>query len=74
VNRRQRRRARLMARHNRFYQSYVRHLPRTPLDAPLERGRVYHLVMQHDAWCDFYSSKTCNCDPIISRHVEPRTS
>ena len=71
MNRRQRRRARSAARHNRFYQTYVRHLPRVPLDAPLERGRVYHLVVHHDHWCAFYSGRACNCNPIVSRHAEP---
>jgi hypothetical protein len=52
----------------------VQHLPRVPLDAPLERGRVYHVVMAHDAWCAIYSGKECNCSPIISRHAEPRRS
>jgi hypothetical protein len=63
MNRHQRRRARRMTRHNKFYQTYVRHLPRIPLDAPLDRGRVYHLVVQHDEWCQF-----------VSRYVEPRRS
>jgi hypothetical protein len=33
------------AKQNRLYNDYVRHLPRVPLDAPYERGRLYHMVM-----------------------------
>lgn len=40
--RHERRRARAMRGHNAFYTDYVAHLPRIPLDAPLEPGRVYH--------------------------------
>jgi hypothetical protein len=71
MNRHQRRRARRIAHHNKFYRNYVRHLPRLPIDAPLERGRVYHMVFHHDEWCAFYSGAPCNCNPIISRHAEP---
>ena len=74
MNRHQRRRAARMTRHNRFYETYVRHLPRVALDAPREAGRVYHLVVHHDEWCDFYSGKPCNCQRIISQHVEPSRS
>jgi hypothetical protein len=49
MNRHDRRRARSQARHNRFYHDYVRHLPTERLDAPLMRGRVYHLAIHHDA-------------------------
>jgi hypothetical protein len=72
MNRHQRRRARSMARHNHVYGSYVRHLPRVALDAPLERGRVYHDVFFHDEWCGIYSGAECNCRSLFSRHVEPR--
>jgi len=68
------RRARKMAGENDFYTGYVKHLPSIPIDAPLERGRVYHTVVQHDEWCTFYDNKECNCNPIISRHVEPERS
>jgi hypothetical protein len=59
-----------MARHNRFYESYVRHLLRVALDAPLERGRVHHDVFLHDAWCGIYRGRDCNCQPLVSRQVE----
>jgi len=72
-NRHERRRARKLA-HTNFYEQYVQHLPQIPLDAPLERGRVYHTVMQHDDWCAFYDGKECNCNPIITRHIEPKRS
>ena len=74
MNRHQRRRARKMAGHNKFYNDYIRHLPQVALDAPLERGRLYHTVVHHDEWCAFYDDKDCNCDPNISRHVEPKRS
>jgi len=45
------------ARENGFHTSYVQHLPRVPLDAPLERGRVYHTVVHHDEWCAIYNDK-----------------
>ena len=54
MNRHQRRRAGKMAGHNKFYNDYIRHLPQVALDAPLERGRLYHTVVQHDEWCAFY--------------------
>jgi hypothetical protein len=69
--------ARARKRHTDFYSSYVRHLPRVPVGAPLERGRVYHLVLHHDDWCRFYDTENvadCNCDAVISQHVEPRRS
>jgi hypothetical protein len=74
MNRHQRRRAAAQARHTTFYQKYVRHLPRVALGAPLEAGKVYHLVTFHDEWCAFYSGRGCNCNPVFSRHVEPERS
>jgi hypothetical protein len=74
MNRRERRRARAMAQHNDFYNNYITHLPTVPPGAPLERGRVYHMVMHHDDWCSIYSGGGCNCDPIITRHVDPKRS
>jgi hypothetical protein len=73
MNRHERRRAAARTRkaHNSFYGRYVQHLPQVPLDAPLERGRVHHLVCFHDDWCAFYEGKDCNCNPIITRHAEP---
>lgn len=61
-------------RHDRFYQTYIRHLPRIPIDAPYERGRVYHTCIHHDAWCRFYETENfgdCNCNPSVSRYIEP---
>jgi len=63
-----------MERRSSFYRSYVRHLPEVPLDAPLELGRRNHLVIHHDQWCAFYDDEECNCNPFITRHVEPRRS
>jgi hypothetical protein len=65
------------AKHDTFYQEHIRHLPQVPLDAPFERGRVYHTCVHHDAWCRFYDTENpgdCNCEPEITRHVEPRRS
>ena len=74
MNRHERRRARRIAQENKFYLNYIQHLPQIPLDAPHERGRVYHLVFNHDGWCAFYDGGACNCNPHITRHVEPKRS
>ena len=73
MNRKQRR-ARAKKGHTDFYNKYVKHLPCVPLDVPMERGKVYHHIVHHDDWCAFYSGEACNCNPIITRHVEPRRS
>jgi hypothetical protein len=66
------RNGKVVRQHNDFYTRHVARLPQVPLDAaPLERGRVYHRVIQHDEWCAYFRGKKCNCDPIVSRHVEP---
>ena len=64
-------------RHDAFYRDYVRHLPQVPLDAPLKSGKLYHLVFAHDDDCAIYNKPNgsladCTCDPVVSRHVEPR--
>jgi hypothetical protein len=75
MNRHERRRSKAMARENTFYTDYIRHLPSVPIDAPLERGRLYHIVMHHDEWCAIYDGKgQCNCNPIVTRHIEPKRS
>jgi hypothetical protein len=74
MNRHERRRAEKKARENKFYNEYVRHLPPVAQDAPYESGRIYHTVMMHDDWCAIYSGKGCNCNPIITRHIEPKRS
>ena len=61
-------------RESKFFNEYVSKLPRVPLDAPLERGRVYHTVMQYDDWCSIYDGKECNCNPVVSRYIEPKRS
>lgn len=78
MNRHERRaaqaRERRMRWHNNFYLGYIRNLPQIALDAPFERGRVYHTVFHHDNWCRFYDHgrlADCNCRPAISRYVEP---
>jgi hypothetical protein len=62
------------AREDSFYNNYIAHLPQVPVDARPEPGRIYHLVMHHDAWCAIYKDKPCNCEPIVTRHVEPKRS
>lgn len=67
-------RARRMRANDRFYLDHIRHLPQVPLDAPYERGRVYHTCFHHDDCCRFYDRgliEDCNCNPIVTRHVEP---
>jgi len=64
-------------RHNALYDSYVRHLPVVPLEAPLQPGVIDHLVFHHDNWCRFYDSNSlseCNCNPVVTRHREPTRS
>jgi hypothetical protein len=71
MNRHERRREAKMNAHNNFYNEYIKHLPQVPVDAPIERGTVHHMVVMHDDWCAFYDDKECNCNPIITRHAEP---
>ena len=78
MNRHERRRAKAMARANKFYTDYVAHLPTVPLDAPFEPG-VSHIAVHHDEWCSIYDKPDgtmadCNCCPTITRHVEPKRS
>jgi hypothetical protein len=56
-----------------FYHEYIKHLPRVSLDE-IEPGRIYRRVYQHDDWCARYSGGLCNCNVIITRHVEPKRS
>jgi hypothetical protein len=72
MNRHERRRARRID--NAFYEAHVRHLPQVPLNAPLERGRVYHMVYQHDDCCARYAGVDCNCNPVVTRYIEPTRS
>jgi hypothetical protein len=69
--------ARARKRQTDLYHDYIRHLPRVPVGASLERGRVYHLVLHHDDRCKFYETENvadCNCDVVVSQHIEPRRS
>lgn len=75
-NRHQRRgaAARNRKKHDTFYEGYIKHLPQIPLDAPFERGRVYHTCFHHDHWCRFYENENladCTCNVFVTRHVEP---
>jgi hypothetical protein len=71
---RKHRRAEHIKRETNFYESYIRHLPEVPVDAPLERGKVYHIVCHHDVWCSIYDGGICNCDVEVTRHVEVKRS
>lgn len=70
-NRHERRRAKMQARSDHYYTTHIARLPQVPLGPLPERGRVYHLVTQHDDWCSYFTGAECNCNPIITRHVEP---
>jgi len=70
MNRHERRRAGRKG-HHRFYNDYVRHLPRLPLGARHEPGRVYYVGILHDRWCATGSIAGCTCRPIVVKHVEP---
>jgi hypothetical protein len=73
MNRKQRRAARIN-RETDFYHDYIRHLPEVPHSAPFEKGKVYHIVCHHDDWCTIYDGCDCNCNVIMTRHVEVRRS
>jgi hypothetical protein len=30
------------------------------------RGKVVQSIIEHDAWCDHYKGRTCNCVPNIA--------
>lgn len=34
--------------------------------APLERGKLTHIMVRHDDWCDVFRGGVCNCNPDIS--------
>jgi len=79
MNRHERRRAKAMARANKFYSDYVAHLPTVPVDAPFEPGGVTLIAVHHDQWCSIYDKTDgtmadCNCCPTITRHIEPKRS
>jgi len=73
MNRQQRRRQAAMARHNDFYERYVRHLPEAGPEVIGKPG-VSHMVFLHDERCPFYDGKACNCDPQIKFFAEPQRS
>jgi hypothetical protein len=56
-------------------QNYIHHWPEVPVDAPMERGKVYHYVFHHDPWCTVYDGGgECNCDVEITKHAELKRS
>jgi hypothetical protein len=60
---RKERRAAMKQGHTDFYEDHVRKLPQVQPGTPLEKGKVYHLVYHHDAWCGIYDGLGCDCDP-----------
>ena len=30
-----------------------------------EKGKVSHLTIAHDDWCDIYNGGSCNCNPDV---------
>jgi len=72
MNRQQRRAAqRRRQKENKFYDQYLKHLPQT--DQPA-RGRLTHVVMFHDEWCQIHRGGTCNCSPDVELREEPDRS
>lgn len=72
MNRHQRRRAARLKR-DKYYEDYIRHLPKQDSDAPMEQG-VYHVVLFHDEWCGVFKGGECNCEPEVERYQEPQRS
>jgi hypothetical protein len=74
MNRRERRRA-MKARHDKFYEGYLKHLPQIPADAPLERGQITHTIFAHDIYDKLNGGLAdCTCNPTVTRYLEPRRS
>jgi hypothetical protein len=70
MNRAQLRRAACKIREGEL-QNYIHHLPEVPVDAPMERGKVYHYVFHHDPWCTVYDGGgECNCNVEITKHAD----
>jgi hypothetical protein len=68
---------RVRSKHNAHFCNHIRHLPEVALEAPMEPGRLYHLVFAHDNDCRFYERERledCSCRPLVKRYVEPRRS
>ena len=63
--------------HTKFFDSYVRHLVRVPLDAPFEGGGPHYIARLHDRWCRYFftgNAVDCNCCPTFVRYQEPKRS
>ena len=73
MNRHERRRKAAMAKHNRFVNDYVHHLPEVGPEV-LGKPGVSHMVCYHDEWCQIYDGKTCNCEPDVKFFAEPKRS
>ena len=61
----------------RLYDTYIRHLPRVPLDAPFEGRGPHYVARLHDKWCRYFHSgdaRDCDCSPTFVRYQEPKRS
>jgi hypothetical protein len=52
-----------MAQHN--YQVKLLHLYRSGKLAGLTPGKLAHVDIYHDDWCNVFSGGVCNCNPDI---------
>jgi hypothetical protein len=62
-----------MAKHNRFVNDYVHHLPEVGPEV-IGRPNVSHEVIYHDDWCRIYDGGACNCKPDVKFFAEPTRS
>ena len=77
MNRHERRRTAAQARHDKFVDEYVHHLPEISLEtlqASLGKPGVFHLCFYHDEWCRIYDGDACNCKPDARVFAEPERS
>jgi hypothetical protein len=70
VNRRERRRHAAMARQDKIFDQYVRHLPEVGPEV-LGRPGVHHVVFHHDGDCRIYDGAACSCEPEVRFFAEP---
>jgi len=65
-----------MARHDKFHEQYIAHLPLLPEGEPIQPGRMYWLAVRHDHWCKIYNKENgsmadCTCNPDLEYRCEP---
>jgi hypothetical protein len=73
MNRRERRRKAAMAKHNRFFNEHIRHLPEVGPEVIGKPG-ISHMVCYHDERCRIYDGQMCDCQPQIKFFAEPARS